>query len=128
MRDEALRASRSNRARREASLEKGRRQDLHGDLAAEPAVPREIHLAHPAPAERGENLAIAEYVAGSQHSRGMIRVWSPSTARRRISETGSCQIDRGYASNTVSADGLIAQSNGHDDEAEYQRRLRSRAP
>lgn len=74
------------------------RQDLHGDLAAESAVPREVHFAHSAPAERSENLAIAEDVAGSQHSPEMIRARSPSSARRRVSETGSCQIDRGHAS------------------------------
>ena len=72
----------------------GRGQDLHGDLAAEPAVPREVDLAHAAPAERRENLAIAEDVAGSQHSswnrsaRGRLRRHG-----RRVSETGSCQID-----------------------------------
>ena len=61
----------------------GRGQDLHGDLAAEPAVPREVHLAHPAPAERAENLAIAEDVAGSQHS-----------DRIMPNRSGPCQLNR----------------------------------
>ena len=42
--------------------------------------------------------------------------------------TGMSVRIRGYEEWTVSADGLIAQSNGHYDETEYQRQLRSGAP
>lgn len=42
--------------------------------------------------------------------------------------TGKSVRIRGYEEWTMSADGLIAQSNGHFDQAEYQTQLRSGAP
>jgi uncharacterized protein (TIGR02246 family) len=42
--------------------------------------------------------------------------------------TGKSVRIKGHEKWTVSAGGLIAQSNGHYDEAEYQRQLQSGAP
>ena len=42
--------------------------------------------------------------------------------------TGKSVRISGYEEWTIGADGLIAQSNGHFDEAEYQRQLKSGAP
>ena len=87
----------------------GRGQDLHGDLAAEAAVPREVHLAHPAPAERRENLAIAEYIAVGQHSlrdRRPALVGFVDTDHPRRG-TGSCQIDWRRASQARQPQALL---------------------
>jgi steroid delta-isomerase-like uncharacterized protein len=42
--------------------------------------------------------------------------------------TGKSVRIKGYEEWTIDADGLIAQSDGHYDEAEYQRQLQSGAP
>jgi uncharacterized protein (TIGR02246 family) len=42
--------------------------------------------------------------------------------------TGKSVWIKGYEEWTIDADGLIAQSDGHYDEAEYQRQLQSGAP
>ena len=42
------------------------RQNLDGDVAPEPRVPRPVDLAHPARAERGEDLVGAETGARPQ--------------------------------------------------------------
>ena len=42
--------------------------------------------------------------------------------------TGRSVRINGYEEWTIGADGLIAESNGHYDEAEYQRQLKSGAP
>ena len=42
--------------------------------------------------------------------------------------TGKSVRISGYEEWTIGADGLIAESNGHFDEAEYQRQLKSGAP
>ena len=42
--------------------------------------------------------------------------------------TGKSVRINGYEEWTIGADGLIAESKGHFDEAEYQRQLKSGAP
>src|SRR5207249_3320261 len=43
-------------------------QDLDGDLATQPGVPRAVHLAHPARAQRREDFVRAEFSTGTEHS------------------------------------------------------------
>ena len=71
-RAEADRASFSKRLRRSWSDGQRLRQHLDRHLAPEPRVPRPVHLAHPARAERREDLVGAEASPGGERQRSPI--------------------------------------------------------
>src|SRR5713226_2539312 len=54
------------------------RQDLNGDIAPQPCIPRAIHLAHPARAERVQDFV------GSQPNSGGQWHWAAILHRKRF--------------------------------------------
>src|SRR4051794_27038588 len=62
------------------------REELDRDFAAEGWVARDVHLAHPARAERREDLVLPEFLAHHRHERGPVR---DSTFRDGRAETRS---------------------------------------
>ena len=63
-----------------------------------------------------------------QEGGGTVFHWTWTGTNSGPGGTGNAVRIRGYEEWTLSADGLIAESIGHFDEAEYQRQLKSGAP
>jgi len=63
----------------------------------------------------------------SQDGRHAIFRWTWTGTNTGPGGTGKSVRISGYEEWTIGADGLIAESNGHYDEAEYQRQLKSGA-
>ena len=64
----------------------------------------------------------------SQDGRHAIFRWTWTGTNTGPGGTGKSVRINGYEEWTIGADGLIADSKGHFDEAEYQRQLKSGAP
>ena len=64
----------------------------------------------------------------SQDAGHAIFRWTWTGTNSGLGGTGKAVRINGYEEWTIGADGLIAESKGHYDEAEYQRQLQSGAP
>ena len=103
----------------------------HGSLAVNVAAPSVGRAAITATA-RGFMTAFPDMVVTLDEVRGdggqAIFRWIWTGTNTGAGGTGRPVRINGYEEWTLGADGLIAESKGHYDEAEYQRQLQSGAP
>jgi steroid delta-isomerase-like uncharacterized protein len=71
---------------------------------------------------------VVKMASVSQQGSHAIFHWTWTGTNTGPGGTGKAVSIRGYEEWTIGPDGLIAESKGHFDEAEYQRQLKSDAP